>query len=140
MREFSRKKAHREHMLRNLATSLILYEKIDTTLAKAKETKDFVERLIARSKNGGLNTIRTLNALLFDRNATKKVTEELLPRYKEKNSGFIRSYHLKNRLGDNSPMMRLEFVDKKVFIPNDMATKENKPSEQVDDKGANDDK
>lgn len=140
MREFSRKKAHREHMLRNLATSLILYEKVDTTLAKAKEIKSFVERLIARSKDGGLNAIRALNGILFDRNATKKIVEELLPRYNEKNSGFIRSYHLKNRLGDNSPMMRLELVDKKIFVPGDTAVKESELNEKVESKGAKNDK
>lgn len=128
MREFSRKKAHREHMLRNLATSLILYEKVDTTLAKAKEIKSFVERLLARSKGGELNTIRALNAVLFDRNATKKIIDELLPRYKDKKYGFIRSYHLKNRLGDNSPMMRLELVDRKVFVANTDESATNKPS------------
>ena len=116
MKEFSRKKAHREHMLRNLATSLILYEKVDTTLAKAKETKSYVERLLARSKEGGLNTIRSLNALLFDRNATKKIIDELIPRYKDRKTGFIHSYYLKNRLGDNSAMMRLVLVDRKVFV------------------------
>lgn len=103
-------------MLRNLATSLILYEKVDTTLAKAKEIKSFVEKLIARSKEGDLNAIRSLSAVLFDSNATKKIITELIPRYKDKKSGFIKSYHLKNRLGDNSEMMRLELVDRKVYI------------------------
>lgn len=134
MREFSRKKAHREHMLRNLATSLILYEKVDTTLAKAKEIKSFVERLLARSKGGELNTIRALNAVLFDRNATKKIIDELLPRYKDKKYGFIRSYHLKNRLGDNSPMMRLELVDRKVFVTNTDESATDKPSVEVKEK------
>ena len=103
-------------MIRNLASSLILYEAIDTTMPKAKEAKSYVERLIARSKPGDLNAIRRVKAALFDRNASDKLIKELLPRYKSRNSGFIRSYYLKNRLGDNATMMRLELVDKKVFV------------------------
>lgn len=115
MREFSRKKAHREHMIRNLATSLILYERVDTTAAKAKEIKSFAEKLIARSLVGGLSEIRNLSGVLFDQNAVKKVIAELIPRYQNRKSGFIHSYHLKNRVGDNSPMIRLELVDRKVY-------------------------
>lgn len=116
MREFSRKKAHRDHLLRNLATSLVLYERIDTTLAKAKEVKGVVDKLIARALKNDLNAIKMLNGVFFDRNATKKMIEELVPRYKNRKSGFIRSYHLKNRPGDNSEMIRLELVDHKVFV------------------------
>jgi large subunit ribosomal protein L17 len=116
MRQFSRKTDHRNHLLRNLATSLILFEKVDTTEAKAKELKTFADTLIARSKKADLNAIRKLKAVLFDSNAVKKVIEELVPRYASRNSGFIRSYHLKNRPGDNSPMIRVELVDKKVFV------------------------
>ncbi|MFA7253534.1 MAG: 50S ribosomal protein L17 [Patescibacteria group bacterium] len=115
-RKFGRKKAHREHMLRNLATSLVLYETIDTTMPKAKEIKSYVERVIARSKKGDLNAIRKLHKIFFDKNAVDKIIKELVPRYTTRNSGFIKSYHLKNRLGDNSEMMRLELIDKKVFV------------------------
>lgn len=116
MRILGRKKAHRDHLVRNLATSLVLFETIDTTTAKAKEVKSFLDQVIARSKKADLNTIKKLHTIFFDRNAIKKVIEELVPRYKERNSGFIKSYHLKNRLGDNACMMRLELVDKKVFV------------------------
>ncbi|MCX6808723.1 MAG: 50S ribosomal protein L17 [Candidatus Berkelbacteria bacterium] len=116
MRQFSRKTDHRNHLIRNLATSLVLYERIDTTLAKGKEVKSFLDALIARAKDADLNAIRQLKAVLFDMNAVKKIIEELVPRYAGRNSGFTRSYHLKNRLGDNSAMMRLELVDRKVFV------------------------
>lgn len=127
-RKFGRKKDHRDHLLRNLATSLVLYERIKTTAPKAKEVKSFVEQLIARSKAGDLNTIRELNTIFFDRNATKKVIEELLPRFKERNSGFVRSFHLENRLGDNSPMMILELMDKKVFVEEKKTFAKTKPA------------
>jgi large subunit ribosomal protein L17 len=103
-------------MMRNLATSLILYETIDTTEAKAKDVKSYTERLIARNKKGDLSAIRVVLSKVFDKNAAQKLVTELLPRYAEKNSGFIKSYKLKNRLGDNAPMMRLELSLKKVFV------------------------
>lgn len=124
MREFSRKKAHREHLIRNLATSLILYEKVDTTAAKAKEVKSYLDQLLSRTSAGDLNAIRHLNSVLFDRNATKKVVTELVARYQKRQSGHIRSFPLKNRVGDNSPMIRLELVDKKVFVSDDSEAKE----------------
>lgn len=114
--KFGRKKSNREHMLRNLAASLILFESIETTEAKAKETKRFVDRILARNKTTGLTEKRNLIKIFFDKNATDKVFNELIPRYEARKSGFVRSFHLKNRLGDNAPMMRLELVDKKVFV------------------------
>jgi len=116
MRKLGRKKSNREHLIRNLAASLVLYETIDTTMPKAKETKSYLDRLIARCKKADLQAVRRADASLFDKNAAKKLIVELLPRYATRNSGFIKSYHLKNRSGDNSSMMRLELVDKKTFV------------------------
>jgi len=114
-RKLGRKSDNRDHMLRNLATSLVLYEQIDTTLAKGKEVKSFLDKILSRSKNADLTTLRQLNKVFFDKNAVKKIISELIPRYEKRKSGFIKSYHLKNRLGDNAPMMRLVLVDKMVF-------------------------
>lgn len=116
MRKLGRKKSNRNHLIRNLAASLILYETIDTTKPKAKETKAYTEKLIARSKSADLPAVRRASAALFDKNAAKKLIKELLPRYQARTSGFIKSFHLNNRAGDNAPMMRLELVDKKVFV------------------------
>jgi len=123
-RKLGRKKPNRDHLMRNLSTSLILFETIDTTEAKAKEVKPFVEKIISRSKKDNLESKRYLSSVLFDDNAAKKVSLELLPRYKERKSGFVRSFHLKNRLGDNAPMMRLSLVDAKVFVEPKKAVKE----------------
>lgn len=108
MRALSRKNAYRKSLLRNLATSLVLYERITTTTAKAKETKSVVERLINRSKTGDLAARRRLLAYLFDEKATKKVLEVLVPRYKNKKSGFVRIYKLGARLGDGAEESILE--------------------------------
>jgi large subunit ribosomal protein L17 len=136
-RIFNRNKAHRNHMLRNLVTSLILFEQIDTTEAKAKEIKSMLDKILASAKTNDFNTIRSLNKTFFDKNAVKKIVEELIPRYEKRNSGFIKSYHLKNRLGDNATMMRLELIDKKKFVTksdkqDETITKETKTDKKVD--------
>jgi len=133
MRKLGRKKSNREHMIRNLATSLILFETIDTTVAKAKDTKIFTEKLIsACKKQEGLNAIRKANTIFFDKNAAKKVIDELIPRYANRQSGFITSFKIKNRAGDNSEMMRLELMDKKVFVDKKV---EKKVTEQASERG-----
>jgi large subunit ribosomal protein L17 len=108
-------------MLRNLATSLILFEQLETTETKAKAVKSFVDRILSGAKTSDFNTVRSLNKIFFDKNAVKKIVEELVPRYEKRNSGFIRSFHLRNRLGDNSAMMRLELIDKKVFVEKEVS-------------------
>jgi large subunit ribosomal protein L17 len=114
-RKLGRKIGHRKSLMRNLAASLVLYEKIETTEAKAKDVKSYVEHMITISKGQDLASYRRLLAYFYDKNAAKKVYQELAARYSSRPSGFIRSYHIGNRLGDNSKMMRLELVDRKVF-------------------------
>ncbi len=115
-RKLGRKIAHRKSLLRNLAASLVLYEKVDTTKAKAKELRPEVEKLISLAKKQNLGSYRKLLSYFYDKNAAKKVYHELSARYENRSSGFIRLYHIKNRLGDNSEMIRLELIDRKVFI------------------------
>lgn len=130
-RAFSRQKDHRELMLRNLATSLVLYERIDTTESKAKELKSFIDHILATSKNADLTVIRNLNKIFLDKNAVKKVIEVLVPRYSERSSGFTRTFGLQNRAGDNAAMMRIELIDKKVFVEEKKEITENTPTEKT---------
>ena len=116
IRKLGRKKSNKEHLIRNLATSLVLYEAIETTEAKAKVVKSYLEKTIARNKTNSLAEKRAIFSKFFDKKASQKMINELFPRYESRNSGFIRSFHLTNRLGDNAPMMRLELIDKKVFV------------------------
>lgn len=98
-------------MLGNLATSIILYEKVKTTQAKAKMVKPMVEKLITAAKKGPLPTaMRTLNAALPDTNASKKITRELLKRYENRSSGYLRIIPLGFRAGDAAPMVQIELV------------------------------
>ena len=115
-RKLGRKIGHRRSLLKNLAASLILFEKVDTTAAKAKALRPVIERLISIAKKHDLSSYRRLLAYLPDKNAAKKIFDELSARYESRNSGFVRLYHMPARLGDNSAMMRIELVDRKVFV------------------------
>ncbi|KKQ74635.1 MAG: 50S ribosomal protein L17 [Berkelbacteria bacterium GW2011_GWB1_38_5] len=127
----SRTDNHRKSLIRNLTTSLILYEKIKTTKAKAKETKKMAEKLIFLAKKNDLNARRTMIGYFFDKNATKKMFEVLSPRYEDINTGFIEEYRLTKRLGDGSDMvlLRLRNILKAPIIDNksNIEDKDNAP-------------
>jgi len=107
----NRNEAQLNALLKSLATSIILYEKVKTTSSKAKMVKPIVEKLITSAKTHTLPvSIRTLNAFLTDTNATKKVTKELTERYKERSSGYLRIIPLGFRAGDAAPMVQIELV------------------------------
>jgi len=103
------KEAH-ELMLRNMASSVLLYEKITTTEAKAKAVKPLVERLITIAKAGDLTSRRKLIQVLLQKNAIKKAMEVLGERYKTRNGGYTRIVRLGNRQGDGAKMVQLELV------------------------------
>ncbi|MFA5157760.1 MAG: 50S ribosomal protein L17 [Patescibacteria group bacterium] len=127
-RKLGRKIGSRKSLMRNLAASLVLFEKVDTTEAKAKELKAVVEHLISISKKQNLASYRQLLAYFYDENAAKKVYVELSKRYENRPSGYLHLYHIGNRLGDNSKMVRLELIDRKVFAP---VKKEKAKTEEV---------
>lgn len=94
-----------------MATSIILYEKVKTTQSKAKLVKSIVEKLITKTKKQSLPVaMRSLNAYLTDKNASKKMTREILDRYKDRSSGYLRVTPLGFRAGDSAPMVQIELV------------------------------
>ena len=105
-----RKKGPREALLRNLATSIVLYEKVKTTKAKAKAVRPLVERMITTGKTGGLVGRRKLAAFFYSENAAKKVVEELGPRYMNRAGGYTRITNLVRREGDGAEMVQIELV------------------------------
>jgi large subunit ribosomal protein L17 len=114
-RKLGRKKDHREHMKQNLLTSLVLYEKLETTKSKAKELSSSFDRLITVAKKNDLTAKKSINALLFDKKSAAKVFEILVPRYKNRDSGYTSMVIVSRRKGDNSAICRLELMDKKVM-------------------------
>ncbi len=102
IRKLGRKKAHRSHMLRNLAASVILFEKALTTEAKAKAVRALIERSVTLAKKNTLAARRQIEGLYFDSNVTKKLFDELAPRFATRDGGYIRILHTGNRNGDNA--------------------------------------
>ncbi len=105
-----REKAPRELMLRNLASSLILYEKVKTTKAKAQAVKPLVEKMITSAKAGDLAARRGLIKVLLQKNAVKKSMEVLGERYKSRPGGYTRTTKLGVRRGDGAEMVQIELV------------------------------
>lgn len=110
-RKLSRKSGPRKALLRGLATSVILYERIKTTTAKAKEVQPIVEKLITTAKKGDLAAVRALSSYIYGENAVAKLVTEIAPIYKTRNGGYTRIIKLGNRPGDNAPVAILELVD-----------------------------
>lgn len=105
-----RQKGPRELMLRNLAASILIYEKVKTTRAKAAAVRPLVERLITASKAGDLSTRRGLIKVLLQKNAVKKAMEVLGARYKNRAGGYTRTVKLGARAGDGAEMVQIELV------------------------------
>lgn len=105
-----RESSHRRMLLKNLATSLVLYEKVRTTEAKAKALRPFVERLVTRAKEPSLANRRRVLTQLLTRGAVRKIFEVIGPRYNERKGGYTRITHLGTRRGDAARMAIIEFV------------------------------
>lgn len=109
-KKLDRKKAPRKAMLENLATSIVLYEKVVTTEAKAKTVKSLVEKLITRSKVKSVHNKQQLSQIVPDKKAVQKLLDVLGPRYKERAGGYTRIIKMGPRLGDGAKMVQIELV------------------------------
>jgi len=105
-----RKTAPRRALFANLVESLVLYEKITTTLAKAKALRPKVEKLITKAKLNTLAARRDIAKVLYTKNATKKLMEVLGPRYAERKGGYTRIIKLGVRKGDGGEEAVIELV------------------------------
>lgn len=109
-RKLGRSTSHRLAMYRNLATDLLINEKVITTEAKAKEARGIAEKLITLGKDGSLNARRQALTLLTDKKAANKIFNELSPRYADRTGGYTRISKLGPRSGDGASMVQLELV------------------------------
>ncbi|MGH7234662.1 MAG: 50S ribosomal protein L17 [Candidatus Saccharimonadales bacterium] len=121
------RKLHRETdqrlaLIKGLADSLVLNERINTTHAKAKEVLPYLEKLITKAKLKDLHNRRQVIAGLQTLNAANKLVDEIAPKLTKRNSGYLRIKKSTNRKGDNAPMSVIEFVD-------DLSTKTEAKSE-----------
>ena len=113
-KKLNKTSSHRKAMFMNMSNSLIKHEQITTTLAKAKELRRFVEKIISLGKKGDLQSKRKAISILQDQKMSKKVFDILSERYKDRNGGYTRIIKLGNRFGDNAPTAVIEFVDRDV--------------------------
>ena len=136
-RKLSRNTGHRNSLLRNLSTSLILHESINTTLAKAKELKRYAEKIIHKAKTDSLHNRRLVISKIGPTDAYKKLFEDIGKRYKDRNGGYTRIIKIPSsstqskiksfyRKGDGATIARIELVEEttsnlqpKPVIPTD---------------------
>lgn len=103
--------AHRHAMLANMASSLIEHKRINTTVAKAKALKQFVEPLVTKSKEDTTHNRRLVFAKLHQKDAVAELFRTVAPKVGDRPGGYTRIIKLGNRLGDNADMAMIEFVD-----------------------------
>ena len=110
-RKLNRDTKKRRSILSGQTKTVIINERIETTEERAKETRKFVEKMITYAKKGDLNSRRKALAFLEnDTETVKKLFDELAPRYKDRNGGYTRIVKLKERIGDDALIVRLELV------------------------------
>ncbi|MDE7412415.1 MAG: 50S ribosomal protein L17 [Muribaculaceae bacterium] len=107
----SRKKAHRDALLKNLAIALIMHKRIFTTVAKAKALRVYAEPLITRSKKDNTPNRRLVFSYLQNKDAVKELFGVISDKVADRPGGYLRILKTGNRLGDNAEMAMIEFVD-----------------------------
>lgn len=114
---------HRKALLANQVCSLIEHQRIKTTLAKAKAVRPLAERMVTLGKNGSIHARRTAFATLRQKDAVRKLFDDIAPRSAERNGGYTRIVKLGQRKSDSAPMAFIEWVDMAEVL-------EEKPAEE----------
>ena len=134
-RKLNRTRSHRLAMLSNMASSLVLYKRIRTTIPKAKTLSPFIDRLITYSKNNDkLHGRRLIMSKIIGRNSKKianLLMNEIGPQYNSRSGGYTRIIKLDNRKNDNAKMCVIEFVNLEV-ADKEVNKKEDKKNKEVD--------
>lgn len=110
-RKLGRTASHRKATLIALATALLKHKRIKTTLAKAKETRGFVEKLITKAKKGDLHAHKQVMDVMKDKETVKELFAEIVQKIGDRPGGYTRVVKLGNRLGDAAQMAIIELVD-----------------------------
>lgn len=121
-RKLNRSPSHRLAMMRNMVTSLLRHERIETTDPKAKELRGLADRMIGLGKEGSLHARRQALGIIQDKVVVRKVFDTLAPRYKDRPGGYTRIVKIGWRRGDHAPISLIELV------PGDGAAKAEPPS------------
>ena len=129
-RKLGRKPDHRQHMMRNMVTSFFEYEKITTTVTRAKELRKLVDKMITLGKRGDLHARRQAMQVIRDPKLVAKLFEMIAPRYSSRPGGYTRIIRLVNRQGDNAPMAIIELVEE-GFEASETASEEKVAEEET---------
>ena len=111
-RKLNRTGAHRLALFRNMVTSLLLHEHLQTTDAKAKELRRFADKMITLGKRGTLHARRQAAAFVRSRKVVKKLFDEIGPRFQDRPGGYTRITKLGQRLGDAAPISLIELTER----------------------------
>ncbi len=123
--------AHRDATLKSMIQSLLKYQRIETTLARAKEARRLAESLITLSKEDSVFSRRRAYSILTDRDMVSKLFKEIAPLFKGRNSGYTRIIPLGFRRGDGASLAILELTEKKIVEKLPKKKKEKKKAEEV---------
>ena len=110
-RNFGRTANQRKALMRGLVASLLEHQRIETTVAKAKAIKDIAERLVTFGKKGDLHSKRMALSYVPNRAAIAKLFSDIAPRFADRNGGYLRIVHTRQRVNDSAPMAIIEFID-----------------------------
>jgi large subunit ribosomal protein L17 len=116
LRKLGRTSSHREALFRNQLQSLVISERIVTTLPKAKELRPIAERVITRGKHGSLHDRRWVLRWVLSRDLVKKVFDDIAPRFADRPGGYLRIVKLGPRQGDGAEMAVLELVERESTV------------------------
>jgi large subunit ribosomal protein L17 len=112
-RQFGRDSSHRKALLRMLVTALLKNEKIETTVAKAKELRPLAEKMITLGKRGDLHARRQALSFIHDETVVSGLFANIAPRFAARNGGYTRITLTRNRPGDAAPMAVIELIERK---------------------------
>jgi large subunit ribosomal protein L17 len=118
-----RKSSHRKAMISNMACSLIRHKRINTTIAKAKALKVFVEPLLTKSKTDSTHSRRVVFSYLQDKEIVTELFREIAPKISSRNGGYTRIIKTGYRVGDNAEMCLIELVDFNEIYSNESTKK-----------------
>ncbi len=128
-RQFGRDSGHRKALLRTLVASLLRNEKIETTLAKAKEIRPLAEKMITLAKRGDLHARRQALSFMNDEAVVKGLFTDVAPRFSGRNGGYTRIVRTRTRIGDAAPMAVIELVERQKKEVMESKAKEPKAKE-----------
>ena len=116
LKKLNRDTKHRQALFKNQLKQLVIYGSITTTLAKAKQAKRLVDKLVYRAKDGSVASRRTLHRFFGDRRIVNILVDEIAPLYSDRNSGFTTLARVGVRRGDNAPVAKLSFIKQRENV------------------------